>query len=129
MFTLHCVVQGAIVPPALFLHRASLHNFFVENFRDVVSSKDSLGLPAYPLLHNVWAGYSCSASLHGLLIQTIHIMQKLCPSRHYENSHPNTVSNADLFRSLVQILCLLQSPLFQMIPQCLRLSLWDFFHT
>lgn len=89
----------------------------------MVSYKDSLGLPASPSLHNVWAGYSCSASLRGLLIQTVHIMQKLRPSRHYGNSHPNTVSNAYLFHSLVQILRLLQSPLFQMIPQCLRLSL------
>lgn len=55
-----------------------------------MSYKDSLGLPASPSLHNVWAGYSCSASLRGLLIQTVHIMQKLHPSRHYGNSHPNS---------------------------------------
>lgn len=94
-----------------------------------MSYKDSLGLPASPSLHNVWAGYSCSASLRGLLIQTVHIMQKLRPSRHYGNSHPNTDSNAYLFHSLVQILHLFWSPLFQMISQCLRLSLWNLFCT
>lgn len=116
------------VTPLAITHKLCTTSL-LKNFRDTVSYKDSLGLSASPSLHNVWAGYSCSASLRGLLIQTVHIMQKLRPSRHYGNSHPNTVSNAYLFHSLVQILRLLQSPLFQTIPQCLRLSMWDFLCT
>lgn len=130
MFMLCCMVQGGGKSAQLCFETAHLcTTSLLKNFRDTVSYKDSLGLPASPSLHNVWAGYSCSASLRGLLIQTVHIMQKLRPSRHYGNSHPNTDSNAYLFHSLVQILHLFWSPLFQMISQCLRLSLWNLFCT
>lgn len=117
------------VCPALLLDCTSLHNFFVEKLQGYGVLQGFPRAPSLSSLHNVWSGYSCSASLRGLLIQTVHIMQKLRPSRHYGNSHPNTVSNAYLFHSLVQILHLFCCPLFQTISQCLRLSLWNLFCT